>query len=828
MRNVAPIGKSDAGNPHVRIGEGGGFSENPGCGSLVCNRFSTAVAAVLVSSLASASILVSGGKPVSVVKTECEAAEQVQIAYAAQELTNWVAKITGAALPIDPQDGSLAGTTVVLGTPKTSKLAAAFAEKHAAEFKKLEGKDGFIIADEGNAVYIVAERTKGVLNGVYRFLEKNTDIIWARQFEGMDGCGTVYSKTPDLRNDIALLVDVPVLQYRNWTAGSAAQRAWQARLLNNTAPSWNGEPGPAPRSLYDDDTELYRFFTPGLLYKQGKDHPDVFPLINGQRKITTDPQLCFGNPKSARLFADAVIERLKIAPKNLKRILIALGDNQDCCCCKEFCDKPLKLDDGRVIPQSDPQFRTTQFALFVNKVDEYVRKECPWINPLSIQNYIFTAEPPLVVPVGCDNQFCPYVKNHKRPVYDKAVNPRWAEFAEGFKAIGKPVAHVYEYYLCYRAAQFYHAIGEVAQKDLQYYMPHLKEMYNDAPFYDEIKANDRWMCHQGYNASAIEFWVLSRLMWNPNEDVKALRREYCRRAYREAGEIMAAYYEKLADDYNADSAASLWNDDGAMSAKYYIVDKGLAGWMRETLAKAEATAKDPRSKKLIQLHRGQMEALVSQAEKMPDRVELAVPPSAGAPDTMDIKGEYWQKAAKVGPFTLVKKPAEKRDELVEMRITHDQRNLYALVDLKASPKALEEYAKAKVAGKLYDKAEKVTAFDWGEFEFNIDGGLKNVGNFYFCPFMCDGRKISNIGNSPDESHPALKKWTVKLETSGENIRALITWDLEELGVEITKDPKINAMFIFNYSIVKGNEGISWNGGYWNAPTAFQTLRLDMR
>ena len=775
------------------------------------------------------------GSPAAAVSTGGGYAAHLQIRWAATELTNWIARISGAALPVD-QDQNNPGTSIILGTPETSKEIAAFAGRHKEDFDKIGDTDGFVICTEkgkgGMSVFIAAPKTKGVLNGVYRFLERNTDIIWARQFHGDTGCGTVYGKNPDVANVIGHLVDVPAVKYRWWTGiGDERQNIWQARLLNNTHVIWNGKPAEMTNRT-DDCTVLYKFFTPGLMNSpKEKDHrktdPDIYPLIDGERKMGNDPQLCFGNPKSARLFAQRVIEELRTAPKSLKRVLIALGDNSYTCCCTDWCLKPIMLPDGTQIDHTHPKFRSTQFALFVNQVSEIVRREITWIDPLSVQYYIFTSEPPLIEPVGKEGQYCPYVKNHKRPVFDDGANPKWHAQVEGFKKIGAPVAHVYEYYLCRSCALFPHAICEVAQKDLLYYGDSLRAFYNDVPFNDnEQSENDSNRWRAAYDASAIEFWVLSRLMWDPHTDVKAARREYCRRAYREAGDIMAAYHEKLSEIYNADSAACLWNDDPYIQMKYYIVDKGLSGWLRDTLAKAESAAVHPCSKELIQRHRAHMMELLDKAETMPDKIELAVPQLDGAPDSLDPESAWWKAAAKIGPLTAIKNAAVNRDGNATMLVAHDLRRLYLLCEVRGK-KMREFYDKAAARGQLHEKANQERPFDWGQFEFFLDGKLRNAGSYFYCPVNADGRKLSAVGSAPDASKQPLKNWTARVEPVEGGLRVLVSWDLDELGVEITKDPKIGAMFMVN-DFYMDNGGASWNGGYWHAPTAFQTLRLEMK
>lgn len=50
----------------------------------------------------------------------------------------------------------------------------------ADDFKALEGTDGYAVRTRGGALYFVADNPKGFVNGVHRWLERNSDIIWPR------------------------------------------------------------------------------------------------------------------------------------------------------------------------------------------------------------------------------------------------------------------------------------------------------------------------------------------------------------------------------------------------------------------------------------------------------------------------------------------------------------------------------------------------------------------------------------------------------------------------------------------------------------------------
>ena len=766
---------------------------------------------------AGAAPLAKDGKAVAAVRTEN--ASHDQIVYAAQELTNWVAKLSGAALPVDPAAGAFM-TEIVLGTPETSKAVATFAKKNAADFEKIGDSDGFVIAEEGGilgfggkTIYIAAKKTKGVMNGVYRFLEKNSDIIWVRQLHAEDGFGTIYGSWTNLENKIERLVDVPSLtEGRSWTGSrEAAPYKWMSRLLCTKGVFYNSWLKNNPVPLYMDRTAYFLALTLELVDKYKQTDPDIFPLVRGKRDMGHDHHLCFMNPKTAKLFVEAAVEALEKAPKEVNRAVIGLGDHHAVCTC-ELCTKPIDCGGGKIVKPEDSNFRATQYALFVNQVNAALAKRMPKIAPIRMFSYIFTAEGPGVpVPAGVD-RYCPYVKNHKKPVYDDDVNKVWHDKAESFVKAGMPIHGLYEYYLCHTTPRFYHAISEVAQMDLKYYRERgLKDCYLDAGR-DDVR-NGEWV----FDVSAIEFWTMARLMWDIDIDVAETRREFCRRAYREAAPVMIEYYERLAKNYNEDSAGCFWNDEPVQAAKHYVVEKGLAGWVRETLAKAEAAAVHPGSKELIRRHRARIEDLVAKAEKAPKRVTHTVPQKLEKPDNRP-DGAYWKDVPEIWPITRVASQ-DKGTGKVAFKVAHDRENLYILFT-SGRENALKHFRAEKAKGRVGTPEVLKEAFPWDgnpPLEIYFDGKLRDKGSYFMFAAANTEQRFSAIGSS-ETKEPI--DWSVKLDEIDGKLVGLMRYSLTDLGVDISKGNKLGAMFI--------GTGESWNGGQWHSPTSFQTLMLEMK
>lgn len=744
---------------------------------------------------------------------------QRQLQYAAQELTNWLGRISGAAIPVVATPGALP-VKIVLGTPKFSPAIAQFAKANAKDFAKLEESDGFIIRQQGDTIFIAAELTKGVLNGVYRFLELNTDIIFVREFEAETGCGTIYGQHPSIVNTIENLVDVPVFpRGRHFTGFTYENLAWQARLLNVVRCSVDGNLSLdryRAMNLLQRVDSMVGTLSLGLIdpEKYAQTNPDFFPLIRGERVTYHDCQLCFMNPKMIEAFCEEAARVVASNPTTVITYSVGLGDNWEVCAC-DLCRAPITLPDGTTVRPTDKNFRSTQYTLFVNAVSDYLTTRFPHVQPLTSYTYLFTADAPAVLSrEGSHRRYCPYIKNHKKPVYDDTVNANWHAKAEAFKKSGRPATALYEYYLCSSTPQFYHAVCDVAQKDFNYYRPALKDVYLDTVYGDTANFNG----DKVYDISSIEFWVMSRLMWDPDVNVQEARRTFCRRAYREAAQPMIDYYETLAANYNDDPAGCYWNDDPISACKYYIVDKKLSNFVRTKLDEAVKKAVHPGSLRLIALHQARMLGLIDQAEKMPDKVTLNVPLTEKTPSADFLNAPEWKSAAVIDAFTKVSDSTIPAVRGSTVRFLHDKRNLYIAMRYENS----DYYADFK-AGKFARETPTDGTGDWNSlggpyFELFIDGGLRDAGSYYHFAFAVNGNRYT--GQSASMFRENAPKWTAVRQTEPTYWTAFVTIPLSEIGVNITQGNKLGVMIVANHG--------AWNGGQWHSPTGFQNVILEMK
>ena len=74
----------------------------------------------------------------------------------------------------------------IFGTvPKVEFVLPGETVGYSADFTALKGTDGYAVRRRGDTVVFIADCPKGHVNGVHRWLERNSDIVWPRPMGDM-------------------------------------------------------------------------------------------------------------------------------------------------------------------------------------------------------------------------------------------------------------------------------------------------------------------------------------------------------------------------------------------------------------------------------------------------------------------------------------------------------------------------------------------------------------------------------------------------------------------------------------------------------------------
>ncbi len=493
------------------------------------------------------------------------------VSNAVAELKLWLDTLTGADFPVVQAPTPGERTRLFVG--------AHFARpRFAADLARLgdgEALDGFAVRARGTDIYIFGATAKGTLNGVYAFLENNSDLIWAHSFSDL---GTVFTVNPDLNAVWADALEKPGTIQRGWLGhyeetkdGPTAGWMWRMRNRCNFVVA----PGPSPKKAeWGCWREAGGHMLGTFLPEPAKPYlPWIPDSATGELKQPEKIEhyqhnICMTHPELPAAYAKRAVDffrdqRAKDPGAPLSALRLGVEDpgpdrNYGLCRC-ERCLRTIQLPDGREIPvqhavREGLTFRTTQYYLLLEYMARALAAEFPDAR-FSTYAYYFAAEPPpfqtLVQP-----WICPYGgggqlrhRDYRNPLFASTYT-RWWDTVYGWSRITDLAV-----------LRDYHA------------------MLPDGPPFAEIVAWDvRALRPMGVTRFAnesnlhsafqqMDIWVASRVYWNPEADVEALRKLYLRRTFREGAPSMERFFGEIRVWWYRQRAYEAFSDLGRITAQ---------------------------------------------------------------------------------------------------------------------------------------------------------------------------------------------------------------------------------------------------------------------
>lgn len=557
---------------------------------------------------------------------DCTNQKNCPIEFGAKELQMWLEKISGAKLEIKSAPGDSV-TRIYIGTPQLSAKIKEVSTRYSNDLKKIGNTDGFSIRINGNDIYIFGKTPKGALNGVFQFLNDNTDLIFVRPLEAETGLGTIYSQNKTLAVKGKELVKVPAFpSYRYFTSNTPEGHLWQTRLMNL--------PNITKRNIKKKDAPLYQQWGLNLIggahsfnnimpIKQlTKSNPEIYPEIKNARKwnLNFDTFLCWTNPESFDIFMEYFMKEVdECVAQGINLIELPHGDTDQVCMC-ENCTQDIVVD-GKVvsryadvagknpdIPPHMANHQSTLYYLFMNKVAKAVKAKYPQVRLRGMAYWVTRIAPAIPLESNIDIFWAPYKKTLRLPMTNPRLKTDRYNYPDTFDAWKKVVNgnfQLYEYQLCTQPALAPNPVADVIAEDLKFYLDKkMNGVYFDSNGWDSdtqrfTDSGRQWLRSNTYDSSAIEHWVISRLMWDPSQDPEKLRDEFCRRAFGKAAPEMRAFYRLYHDGWDINQTFLAWNNGATHCFENYICYFGRGPEAEKLLNQALEKAENPGSKALI-------------------------------------------------------------------------------------------------------------------------------------------------------------------------------------------------------------------------------------
>jgi len=297
--------------------------------------------------------------------------------YAAEEFQSHFAQASSIRLPIVHQanSGISRQRHIFIGSSpsmRASKVSFSTDEFEEEDFRIIVRDDNVAIAGLPQA------GARGTLYGVYTFLE---DYVGVR-FLSADHTYVPLIGTWRVVGPLDRFYHPP-LRFR-WSYYGETNRnpTFATRIRVNTVATDAKLGGKTGLNLI---SHSFHHHLPSQKY--GKEHPEYFALVEGERKLEMGgggPELCLTNPDVLRIVTDSVLDALKKHP-GMENISVSQNDNNKYC----RCPRCAAIDEREGTPMGS-------LLTFVNAVADEVVKEYPDVM-VGTLSYWYSRKPPKTI-----------------------------------------------------------------------------------------------------------------------------------------------------------------------------------------------------------------------------------------------------------------------------------------------------------------------------------------------------------------------------------------------------------------------------------------------
>ncbi len=453
-------------------------------------------------------------------KTDCPIVTQAGATdaekWAARELADTLQKITAADFRISTNGVKKSAPAIIVGQgPQAAEL---FPE---VDFSKLASEE-CIMRLKGNKLLLAGGRPRGTIYAVSRFLQEQGGVRWWTPW------ATNVPKRATFRLAELNRTEKPAFEYRSPYWFSAFDPQWKA--LNCVNSEHGGLPAELGGSIrYKGFAHTFHRLVPPE--KHFAEHPEWFSLVKGERS-TNRTQLCLTNPDLRDFVVRRVRQWLREDP-DAQIVSVTQNDWNGWC----ECENCKALDDA------EGSHSGTMLA-FVNYIAEKIEPDFPDV-AIDTFAYTYTRKPPMTLHARTNVivRLCSIECNFREPLTD----PSNAAFADDIRKWSKICSHLYvwDYTTDFRNYVHPHPNWFTLGPNVRFFQEH------------GVKGVFEQGAYQGHGAEMGEMraWVLAQLLWNPQQDDRALIREFLEGYYgREAAQPIGEYFQLM---YNASRGVTL-------------------------------------------------------------------------------------------------------------------------------------------------------------------------------------------------------------------------------------------------------------------------------
>ena len=405
---------------------------------------------------------------------------------AAQQLQKYLSKISVKPIPIAEEGKTAVTNGIYLGETE-------FAKANEINFNQLP-EAGFINKTSGDNFIIVGGSKKGLLFGVYDLLEG----LGFRKYSTEDATSP---KMKSFEPEQGIKTYEPLIKYRTTSYSQMADQEYSDWHKLSSRDDWG---------LF---VHTFNTLVPQQIY--GKTHPEYYSLIAGKRQPGT--QLCLSNPEVLQVLVESLKNKIQQKPASTYWSVSQDDNDRYCQCdaCKALNEKYGKVPSGSII-------------YFVNQV----AKEFP-DKIISTLAYWYTRKAPKNIEIesNVNIMLCNIESRRQAPVF--ITDPAFSNDLRDWGALSKDIL-IWDYNI-----QFTNYISP---------FPNLYTLKPNIKFYTDNQVKGLFM--QANDESAAEMallrsYLISKLMWNPDADDKAIINEFLTGYFGAAAPFILQYIESM-------------------------------------------------------------------------------------------------------------------------------------------------------------------------------------------------------------------------------------------------------------------------------------------
>ena len=466
---------------------------------------------------------------------------------AAAELANYLGKATGAAFKVVSELEKVKGPRIIVGPSALSKSILG-----SSIVNKL-GPEEFIVRSVGMDILIVGGRPRGTLYGVYSFLEKEIGCRWLTVYgdESVPHKATLIlgeinrHESPSFETRDLCVQGAPMVirpEVMKYLARNRDQGPDFNFLGDNTAYGGTSHRYGMPPGIWMVHT-FFGWLSPAKYFEE---HPDFYSLIGGKR---VQSQLCFSNPVLRKTLTEKIVDQIGVTDVTGTYSLSAQDAAGVFCECPD-CMALVKREGTPAAPLFDylaelaPIVKAKYPKAFISTIA--YRKGQSEIPPLKLK----IPDNVIIVFAPIDDNFA-HAIDHPSNAGTKVNLKKWSTKTK----------HLWIWY-------YPNPYDTVLPEGNFNRMASDFRLFKKVGVEGVFSEHDAGGIYESIGLVDMQTWVMTKLLWNPDQDLKSLVRDYSDRFYGPAAPEIRKYWSLLEKASSSMTTRMSW--DASLAQHRYL------------------------------------------------------------------------------------------------------------------------------------------------------------------------------------------------------------------------------------------------------------------